>query len=287
MRKVRKNVRKKSIRERWRRHKRKFGKRLLPLFAPLILSPSVSIGAGKYVMIEKNAKSNITALKVMRFEQVSFDLYTQMNLSASDMSYDVFNNALMGYYGLYNEGRLSSKGILTVVDFTKSSNEKRLWVLDLNNRQVLHNTYVAHGRNSGNVQAQAFSNEHKSFMSSVGFYVTDEVYYGKHGKSLRLDGMDEAFNSNARDRAVVMHGAEYATESFIKQYGRLGRSLGCPAVPLGEHESIIDAVKGKTTLYIHSGDESYTSPYLDHASAVAGYIASMQPTQLPPAEFSI
>lgn len=263
------------------------GKRLLPLFAPLILSPSASLGTGKYVSIDKKAKSNITAIKVMRFEQVSFDLYTQMNLSASDMSYDVFNNALMGYYGLYNEGRLSNKGILTVVDFTKSSNEKRLWVLDLNNRQVLHNTYVAHGRNSGNVQAQAFSNEHKSFMSSVGFYVTDEVYYGKHGKSLRLDGMDEAFNSNARDRAVVMHGAEYATENFIKQYGRLGRSLGCPAVPLGEHESIIDAVKGRTALYIHSGDESYTSPYLDHASAVAGYIASTQPTQLPPAEFSI
>ena len=245
------------------------------------------MGTGKYVSIDRKVKPNITAIKVMRFEQVSFDLYTQMNLSAYDLSYDVFNNALMGYYGLYNEGRLSDKGILTVVDFTKSSNEKRLWVLDLNNREVLNNTYVAHGRNSGEVMAQTFSNENKSFMSSVGFYVTDEVYYGKHGKSLRLDGMDEAFNSNARDRAVVMHGAEYATENFIKQYGRLGRSLGCPAVPLGEHESIIDAVKGKTALYIHSGDENYTSSYLDHASAVAGYVASTQPTQLPPAEFSI
>jgi hypothetical protein len=278
-------VRKNSIRARWRGRKRKVGKRLLPLFAPLILSPS--IGTSKYVSVDTKAKANITALKVMRFEQVSFDLYTQMNLGASDMSYDVFNKALMGYYGLLHEGRLSAKGILTVVDFTKPSNEKRLWVLDLNNRQVLHNTYVAHGRNSGEVTAQAFSNEHKSFMSSVGFYVTDDVYFGKHGKSLRLDGMDQAFNSNARERAVVLHGAEYATEAFMKQYGRLGRSLGCPAVPLGEHEGIIDSVKGKTALYIHSGDENYTSPYLDHASAVAGYMASMQPTQLPPAEFSI
>ncbi|WP_370583182.1 murein L,D-transpeptidase catalytic domain family protein [Pontibacter sp. FD36] len=284
---MRTNVRKKSIKERWRNRRKRMGKRLLPLFAPLILSPSASIGAGKYVSINHKLKPNVTALSVMRFEQVSFDLYTQMNLSASDLNYDVFNNALMGYYGMYNEGRLSDKGILTIVDFTKPSSEKRLWVLDLNNRQVLSNTYVAHGRGSGEVMAQAFSNEHKSFMSSVGFYVTDEVYYGKHGKSLRLDGLDEAHNSNARDRAVVMHGAEYATEDFMNKYGRLGRSLGCPAVPLGEHESIIDAVKGKTALYIHSGDLTYTSHYLDNANAVAGYMASTQPTQLPPAEFSI
>lgn len=282
-------MRKKSIKERWRNRKKKVGKRLLPLFAPLLLSPSASIAAGKYVSEEKKAKTslNVSALSVMRFEQVSFDLYTQMNLSVVGMNYDVFNNALMGYYGLYNDGNLSDKGVLTVVDFTMPSNEKRLWVLDLTNRQVLHNTFVAHGRNSGEVEAQTFSNEHKSFMSSVGFYVTDNVYHGKHGKSLRLDGMDEAFNSNARDRAVVMHGAEYATEDFMNKYGRLGRSLGCPAVPLGEHESIIDSVKGKTALYIHSGDASYTSSYLNHASAVAGYMASTQPTQLPPAEFSI
>lgn len=263
------------------------GKRLLPLFAPLILSPSASIGAGKYVSIDKKAKADVTALSVIRFEQVSFDLYTQMNLSAAGLSYDAFNNALMGYYGMYNEGRLSDKGILTVVDFTKPSNEKRLWVLDLNSREVLHNTYVAHGRNSGEVRAQAFSNEHKSFMSSVGFYVTDDIYHGKHGKSLRLDGLDEGYNTNARDRSVVMHGAEYATEDFMNKYGRLGRSLGCPAVPLGEHESIIDAITGRTALYIHSGDKQYTSHYLDNANAVAGYMASTQPTQLPPAEFSI
>ncbi|WP_243409603.1 murein L,D-transpeptidase catalytic domain family protein [Pontibacter virosus] len=284
---MRTNVRKKSIKERWRNRRRKMGKRLLPLFAPLILSPSISMAAGKYVSVDKKVKANVTALSVMRFEQVSFDLYTQMNLSATDLSYDVFNNALMGYYGMYNEGRLSDKGILTVVDFTKPSNEKRLWVLDLNNREVLYNTYVAHGRNSGEVTAQTFSNEHKSFMSSVGFYVTDDIYHGKHGKSLRLDGLDEGYNTNARDRAVVMHGAEYATEDFMNKYGRLGRSLGCPAVPLGEHESIIDAVTGKTALYIHSGDEQYTSHYLDNANAVAGYMASTQPTPLPPAEFSI
>jgi hypothetical protein len=263
------------------------GKRLLPLFAPLLLSPTISTGAGKYVSVDKKAKGSISTVKVMRFEQVSFNLYTQMNLSAVDLRYDVFNKALMGYYGMLHEGKLSDKGILTIVDFTKSSNEKRLWVLDLENKQVLHNTYVAHGRNSGEVKAESFSNEHKSFMSSVGFYVTEDIYYGKHGKSLRLDGMDEAYNSSARDRSIVMHGAEYATEAFMQQYGRLGRSLGCPAVPLGEHESIIDSVKGKTALYLHSADHTYTSQYLDHANAMAGYVEGEQPSPLPPAEFSI
>lgn len=255
-------------------------KKLLPLFAPLILSPFASQAMGKYVTIEKK-KNRIGTLKIMRFEQVSFDLYNKMNLSAVGLRYEVFNKALMGYYSLKHEGKLSEKGVLTVVDFTKSSNEKRLWVLDLEKKEVLHNTYVAHGRGSGEVLAETFSNDHKSYMSSIGFYVTEDIYYGKHGKSLKLNGMDENFNTNALDRCIVMHGAEYASESFIEQYGRLGRSLGCPALPMGEHESIIDDVKGQTTLYIHASDDTYTSQYLDHANAMAGFVEDEQPSPLP------
>lgn len=242
------------------------------------------MAAGKYVNLDKKSKTTntINAARIVSFEQVSFELYNQMNLSAADLRYEVFNKALMGYYGLRHEGRLSDKGILTIVDFTKSSGEKRLWVLDLNKREVLYNTYVAHGRNSGEVMAESFSNDHKSFMSSIGFYVTEDVYQGKHGKSLRLDGVDANFNTNAMDRCIVMHGAEYATEDFMKQYGRLGRSLGCPALPMGEHESIIDTVKGRNALYIHAADDSYTSQYLDHANAMAGFVETEQPNPVPP-----
>ncbi|WP_461490097.1 murein L,D-transpeptidase catalytic domain family protein [Pontibacter sp. HJ8] len=280
-------MKKNSTRTKWRNRRRKVAKKLLPLFAPLILSPFASQAAGKYVSVDKKSKGRIGTLKIMRFEQVSFDLYNQMNLNAVDLRYEVFNKALMGYYSLKHEGRLSEKGILTIVDFTKSSNEKRLWVLDLENKEVLHNTYVAHGRNSGEEFAESFSNDDKSFMSSIGFYVTEGIYYGKHGKSLKLEGVDENFNTNALDRCIVMHGAEYASESFIEQYGRLGRSLGCPALPMGEHEGIIDAVKGQTTLYIHASDDAYTSHYLDHANAMAGFVEDEQPSPVPPVGPSI
>ena len=262
-------------------------KKLLPLFAPLILSPVATPATGKYVSADKKFRDKIGAVKIMRFEQVSFDLYNQMNLSASDLRYEVFNKALMGYYGMKHEGKLSDKGIMTIVDFTKPSDKKRLWVLDLQNKEVLYNTYVAHGRNSGEVMAENFSNEHKSNMSSIGFYVTEGIYYGKHGKSLKLNGVDDNFNTNALDRCIVMHGAEYATEDFIEQYGRLGRSLGCPALPMGEHEGIIDTVKGNTALYIHASDDAYTSQYLDHANAMAGFVEEEQPSPLPPSGASI
>src|SRR5690606_932140 len=102
---------------------------------------------------------------------------------------------------------------------------------DLKSKKVLFNTLVAHGRNTGQATADKFSNLPNSNMSSLGFYLTDETYFGKHGLSLKLDGMDNGHNDKARERAIVMHGADYVSDSFVKQHGRLGRSLGCPALP--------------------------------------------------------
>src|SRR5690606_10049179 len=117
--------------------------------------------------------------------------------------------------------------------------------------KMLFNTYVAHGRNSGEDIATEFSNVEDSYKSSLGFYVTEDLYYGKHGLSLKLIGMDEDFNSNAMDRCIVMHGADYASEEFIRQNGRLGRSLGCPAIPMEEHEEIVKTIKHGTPMYVH------------------------------------
>ena len=222
-------------------------------------------------------KDRIADFKMVQFEQVAHGIYEQMELQQQGLRFEVFDKALTGYFNLKREGKLSDKQVLTIVDFTKSSAKKRLWVLDLDKKQVLYNTYVAHGRNSGNEYAESFSNDDKSYMSSIGFYVTQETYKGKHGLSLRLNGLDEAFNSNALDRCVVMHGAEYASEAFINQTGRLGRSLGCPALPMDQHEDIINTVMGKTTLYIHAANDAYTSQYLDHANAMAELLQEEQP----------
>jgi hypothetical protein len=266
-------------RQNWRSRRKRVAKRLLPLFAPLILSPvaaPVGTSAAKSGNA-KNLKGRVADFKMVQFEQVAHGIYEQMELQQQGLRFEVFDKALTGYFNLKREGKLSDKQVLTIVDFTKSSTKKRLWVLDLEKKQVLYNTYVAHGRNSGNEYAESFSNDDKSYMSSIGFYVTQETYKGKHGLSLRLDGLDEAFNSNALDRCVVMHGAEYASEAFINQTGRLGRSLGCPALPMDQHEDIISTVMGKTTLYIHAANDAYTSQYLDHASAMAELLQEEQP----------
>ena len=161
-----------------------------------------------------------------------------------------FTKALEGFYKLQTEGKFQ-KNILTLIDFSLSSNTKRLWIIDLNSNTVLFNSLVAHGRNTGNEFANSFSNKAESYKSSLGFYATGEVYQGKHGLSLRLDGLERGVNDNARARAVVIHGADYVAESFIKNNSRLGRSLGCPAIPMNMTKEIISIIKDKSCLYIY------------------------------------
>jgi hypothetical protein len=171
----------------------------------------------------------------------------------------LLNTAISGYKMLLEEKRISCPGVITIIDFSLPSNKKRLWVLDLVNGKVLFHCLVSHGRNSGDIMAENFSNIPGSFASSPGFYSTGQTYVGKHGLSLILDGLEKGINDKARDRAIVMHGADYVSSDFIRKYGRLGRSFGCPAVPTELSKDIIQKIKGGSCLYIHAPIESYSS----------------------------
>ncbi|MFD2245071.1 murein L,D-transpeptidase catalytic domain family protein [Pontibacter ruber] len=209
------------------------------------------------------------AEKQLFFEKHLEDVYDEADLKKTGLSFDVFRKAVIGFHNFKQKQLVSpSKSIITVVDFTKSSRDKRMWIIDLKSKKLLFNNLVAHGRNTGEDKALNFSNKANSNMSSIGFYLTGKTYFGKHGLSLKLDGMDEKYNSNARDRAIVVHGADYATEKFVKQYGRLGRSLGCPAVPREISKEVIEHIKDNTVMYIHSADKNYNSSYLNPATAV-------------------
>lgn len=167
-----------------------------------------------------------------------------------------FKEAMEGFYNLKEKG-IVEKNILTVIDFSMSSAKKRLWVIDLSTNKILYNTVVSHGMKSGGEYANSFSNSQSSNKSSLGFYTTGETYNGKHGLSLKLDGQEKGINSNARARAVVMHGASYANPSIIKSQGYLGRSQGCPAIPEILKTQIIKTIKGKSCIFIYHPSRSY------------------------------
>jgi len=179
-------------------------------------------------------------------------LYRKMKLEAV-LQYDAFEQAMQGYRTLSPK----HDHILTVIDFTLPSTEKRMVVLDMKNEKILYHTIVSHGRNSGDKYARSFSNRHGSYQSSLGFYETDNTYQGGNGYSLVLNGLEKGINDQAKARAVVIHGADYCSEAFIKSTGRLGRSYGCPALPRHLNKPIINTIKGGTLLYIYADNEEY------------------------------
>lgn len=198
----------------------------------------------------------VTAKSIAKVEKNTVDakiesIYNTLNTNNFVLpELRTFSEALKGFYLLKEKGVIQ-KDILTLIDFSLSSNLKRLWVIDLSSNTILFQSLVAHGRNTGEEFASAFSNVNSSFKSSLGFYATGEIYQGKHGASLRLDGLERGTNDNARERGVVMHGADYVSESFIRAHKRLGRSQGCPAVPVELTDDIIQTIKGKSCLYIY------------------------------------
>lgn len=209
--------------------------------------------AEKPIVLVEATKMNLT------IEEEINEVYTDFvenNTSVPDL--DSFKNGMIGYFKLSDQNLIDKK-ILTIIDFTLSSTKKRMWVLDMTNNKVLFNTVVAHGKNTGGEFATNFSNKVNSLQSSLGFYVTGETYFGKNGYSMFIDGMEKQFNSKARERYVVVHGADYANPSFVNKLGRLGRSYGCPALPTALTNDIIDIIKDKSVIYIHSADKNYLS----------------------------
>lgn len=243
-----------------------FPKLTLLAIAIITLSwiPVNSVNEHTYKVNKEN--SALTPLKLLKSEAST--IYESIKLADVGLSFSVFEEAYIGFLNLKNSEKISeAASILSIADFDQSSKAKRLWILDLKSDSLLLNTWVSHGRGSGNDMATKFSNLSNSYQSSLGFYVTGEVYNGKHGRSLRLDGMDNGFNDNARNRAIVLHGAPYVSSQAIKSLNRLGLSHGCPAVPLELTNHIIDIIKEKTVLYIHADSPTYQSVYLNSEEA--------------------
>lgn len=153
---------------------------------------------------------------------------------------------------------------LAVIDYSLPSSQPRLWVFDLQKRSLLYREYVAHGRNSGENYASRFSNIYGSYQSSLGLFRTLNSYRGRHGLSLRMEGIEEGVNDKAYERAIVIHGADYVNPSLVAKQGRIGRSLGCPAVRRAVAPQLIETLRDGQYVFAYYPDPQWltTSSYL-------------------------
>lgn len=221
------------------------------VFLSLVLVSSVSEWSGA-----SNNRENNSPLLIEKFKQTISENPSELPAT------NLLQTALSGYELLKKEQTINRPEVITIIDFSLPSNQERLWVLDLIESKVLYHCLVSHGRNSGEVMAEKFSNKPGSYASSPGFYTTGETYFGKHGFSLRLNGIENGINDKARERAIVIHGADYVSSEFIEKNGRLGRSLGCPAVPEELSTEIIETIKDGTCLFVYAPTDSYLSESL-------------------------
>jgi len=243
---------------------------MLRLFRNLFLAAGFVLLAG-FTPLNQTARFNITpgTLPIIStayfiipngftsFGETLSNKYEEWNLSNRDISKELFDYAVKGYEYLAAKNALHNTDIISIADLSKPSTQKRLYVINVKTGEVLFQTLVAHGRNSGQEYATNFSNSASSFESSLGFYITTNTYVGKHGYSLRLNGCEKGINDNACKRAIVVHGANYVSESFIHQNGLLGRSLGCPAIPVELSKKIINVIKNGSCFFVYSPSKKY------------------------------
>ncbi len=184
-------------------------------------------------------------------------IYDSLQLGKRGLKKDAFKYAYTGYKKLVEEGKINKEGILTICDLSQSSRRKRLYLIDLDQYKILLNTYVAHGKNSGAEFAKKFSNRPQSLQSSLGFYKTKKTYWGGHGLALTLSGLEPGFNDKAERRKIVVHGSQYIGDNY-KRWGKfMGRSFGCPAVPMKQSRLLINAIKNGSCLFIYHPTKNY------------------------------
>jgi hypothetical protein len=205
--------------------------------------------------IESSSLDSTFTLAASNFKGYVKDLY--LDLNDTSLNFQAFEQSLIGYHNLTKLEKIKRKELITLIDFEKPSNEDRFYIIDLCKRQILHKSIVAHGVNSGGLEARYFSNENNSLKSSLGFFVTSSTYKGKYDLALRLNGLEHS-NNRASSRGVVIHAAKYATYDFLeKNNGVLGRSYGCPALPFTNFQQVVEWIKEGTCLYIYYPSKSY------------------------------
>ena len=202
------------------------------------------------------AEGNMNAVKSPDPLVLAETLNEELNLDSLGLQMPALEYAVTGYENLLSKGLVDNPRYLTIVDYSQALYSRRFYLLDVERHELVLNTYVMHGRNSGGMMAETFSNTPNSNQSSIGFYLTGATYYGSRGYSLRLHGQEEEFNSNALARGVVLHGSSYINEERVAA-GRVERSLGCPAIPAAQSPAVIDKIRGGSVMFVYHPSMNY------------------------------
>lgn len=209
-----------------------------------------------FFIIGANFNWNLHHIVAQPAVHVVNGMVSNIHTQAQNLNTQVLQLALKAYtHAKYN--RKNIKHIITIIDFSKPSTERRLWVIDLSKQKVLYNTWVTHGKNSGNIKAKSFSNQPGSLKSSLGVFLTGSTYVGSVGYALHLTGLESGFNDNAYRRSVVVHGAWYADPNVLSKYGQLGRSFGCPAVSDKIAKRLINTIKNRALVFAYYPDRKW------------------------------
>jgi hypothetical protein len=229
---------------------------ILLLFLPLLGAGKIS--EKKFELHRLSAAAAAADKKPAQLcEDEACSLYTEIDLKSFGLSEKAFECAYKGYKYLINHHFLTRSDVISICDFSQSSRNKRLYVVNIDQKKVLINTYVAHGRRSGSEYARSFSNNPDSHKSSLGFYITEETYYGDHGLALKIHGLERGFNDKADRRNIVIHGSDYVGPDFLRQNKFNGRSFGCPAVPASDIAEVIQTIKNGSCLFIYYPTKKY------------------------------
>lgn len=244
-------------------------KKRISVFISALLFVSIALVGWRPNTPLKNISKPVTGFSTRDLlEKYISNIYESAHLQNSGLDFEVFKKGVTGFINLKVANKLpQNSSILTLIDFKMPSGEKRMWVINMLRKELLLNTWVAHGQGSGDESANYFSDQIDSHASSLGFYLTDNVYIGKHGRSLRLDGVDSGFNINARAREIVLHSAGYVSQKVVKKTGHIGRSFGCPAVSKKVANMVINTIKDRNVLFINGNDDTYYSKYLNEDEA--------------------
>ena len=216
----------------------------LYLFFIVLSVGSISTGGVLRALSPETGSTSVAVMGRQLYEEMRLDQW---------VCFDAFMQGLRGSEKIDRK----NKDILTLIDFSKPSTAERMVVLDIRQKRILYTSLVSHGKNSGGNYATSFSNENGSHKSSLGFYLTENTYQGRNGYSLILNGLEKGINDLAKQRAIVIHGASYSDPSVAASSGRLGRSFGCPALPVSVSKPIINTIKNGTLLFIYANDKNY------------------------------